>query len=171
MESPPRWQRRDAARKCRVTSARIRTRAAASGYTLRCAFSVFRTNRTCPAMTPLQEQPIPEDLAAILSRLDVDPAEVRAVEPLAGGISGAGVLRLALERRGAGGAAWHQSRVLNRLLPAHGWLGKLSRDLRIREAQLHRSGLLAKLPAGIATATEAWALVGPEESPTSGALL
>src|SRR5258708_29362732 len=107
----------------------------------------------------------------MLAALGISLDMIVSAEPLAGGISNARVMRLTLARRMPGGATIYTSRVLKRLLPEDGWLGALSHDRYIREVALRAPGLLADLPAGIATATEAWALAGPPDAPTVGALL
>jgi Phosphotransferase enzyme family len=107
----------------------------------------------------------------VLTALGISPDMIVSAEPLASSISGGNVARLTLTRTQPGGATVYASRVLKRLLPEDGWLGALSHDRYIREVALRASGLLADLPAGIATATEAWALAGPPDAPTVGALL
>lgn len=106
-----------------------------------------------------------------LRSLGIDPAEVTAVEPLRGGISGASVFRVVLERALPGGGVSSRRRVVKWLLPSDGWLGVASSDVRIRELALRSSGLLDDLPRNVATATEAWALEGTREMPSAGALL
>lgn len=114
---------------------------------------------------------LPDDLADAVHMLGIDPAEVVAVEPLGGGLSGADVYRVTLERALAGGGVRSRRRVVKRLRPAHGWLGAASQDGRMREVALRAAGVLGDLPRDVVTATESWALAGPPEAPVAGALL
>src|SRR5262249_56515380 len=68
-------------------------------------------------------------------------------------------------------ASWYALRVVKRMLPASGWLGASSHDTRIREARLHRAGILADLPPSIETAVLALGTEGEPAAPTSAALL
>ncbi|HEX5441067.1 MAG TPA: hypothetical protein VFW76_09290, partial [Ktedonobacterales bacterium] len=63
------------------------------------------------------------------------------------------------------------SRVLKYAEPLEGWLGDVSGDTLIREAQLAASGLLADLPRTLATATLAVAFRGPRARPEGAAML
>lgn len=108
----------------------------------------------------------------LLAALGIPAAAVRAAEPLSGGISGARVLRLLLARPVAPGAAsYHAYRVYKRIAPEDGWLGAASHDTLVRELRLHSSGLLADLPAGVATAVLSHAQSCAEASLANGALL
>jgi len=62
-------------------------------------------------------------------------------------------------------------RVLKYAEPMEGWLGDVSGDTLIREAQLAASGLLADLPGVLATPTLAVAFRGPRAQPEGAALL
>ena len=55
--------------------------------------------------------------------------------------------------------------------PLEGWLGEISGDTRLREAQLVTSGMLADLPRDIVTPTLAVAFGGTRQQPTGAALL
>lgn len=125
--------------------------------------------------------PHSEDDAALLAGLGVAPVEIRATEPVGGGISGAAVRRLLLERPvapEAAAATYFASRVYKRIEPEGGWLGAASRDTAMREPRLHASGVLADLPASLATGVLAVAARGPAaksgaaaEMPAAGGLL
>lgn len=116
---------------------------------------------------------LPSDDAAVLARLGVAPERILAVEPLAGGISGAAVRRLLLSQPVApGAAAYLAQRVYKRIGPEAGWLGVASRDTAPRELRLHRSRLLADLPPGLTTGVVAAAEPAPGvESRIGGVLL
>jgi aminoglycoside phosphotransferase (APT) family kinase protein len=86
-----------------------------------------------------------------LGTLGVAPERVVAAEPLPGGLSGGELARLTLAAHTAGGARWYASRVLKRVRPCAGWLGEASADTLAREARLWSSGVLADLPASLAT--------------------
>lgn len=91
--------------------------------------------------------------AALLAAMGVLPTTIRAVESLAGGISGTRVLRLLLARPVVPGAARsYTRRIYKRIEPEGGWLGVASHDMLTRELRLHSSGVLADLPHEIATA-------------------
>jgi aminoglycoside phosphotransferase (APT) family kinase protein len=92
-----------------------------------------------------------------LGMLGVAPERVVAAEPLPGGLSGGELARLTLAAHTAGGARWYASRVLKRVRPCAGWLGEASADTLAREARLWSSGVLADLPASLATGVLAFA--------------
>src|SRR5258708_12713474 len=96
------------------------------------------------------------------------PEGVVAAEPLPGGLSGGELARLTLAAHTAGESRWYASRVLKRVRPCAGWLGAASADTLAREARLWSSGVLADLPAPLATGILASAQ-GPGDG--SGALL
>lgn len=98
-----------------------------------------------------------------LEALGIAPGSLAAVEPITQSLAGSRVLRLML---GDG-----TRRVLKVLAPRAGWLGAASDDARLREAQLWRLEVLARLPATITTAVERWALWRDPEAPEGGALL
>src|SRR5258708_29181024 len=79
------------------------------------------------------------------------PEGVVAAEPLPGGLSGGELARLTLAAHTAGESRWYASRVLKRVRPRAGWLGEASADTLAREARLWSSGVLADLPASLAT--------------------
>jgi hypothetical protein len=87
---------------------------------------------------------------------------------MAGGLSGGRVYRLWLRHPHGG---HEQTRVLKYAKPLEGWLGAVSGDKLIREAQLAASGLLADLPRALATATLAVAFRGPRARPEGAAIL
>jgi hypothetical protein len=125
---------------------------------------------------PAPSNPLPAiprvDERALLTAAGEGDAEIVARSPVAAGLSaGAALERLTLRHRMPSGAAWHVSRVVKHLAPSEGWLGAASHDTRIREAQLHRGGILADLPHGIETAVLALATEGDPAAPTAAALL
>ncbi len=103
-----------------------------------------------------------------LRMLGVAPERVVAAEPLPGGLSGGELARLTLAAHTAGGARSYASRVLKRVRPCAGWLGAASADTLAREARLWSSGVLADLPAPLATGILASA---QDPGDGSGALL
>lgn len=107
----------------------------------------------------------------LLHDMGVDPSTVVGVVPMAAGLSGARIFRLQLCQSLAGDAAWYTTRVLKVVVPTGSWLAALAEDRVLREVQLHRLGLLADLPHGMATGVLAYALAGAVESPGAGALL
>ena len=112
---------------------------------------------------------LPAEVWALLPALDVDVGAVTRAERLAGGLSDGRLYRLWL--RAPGDSGRERTRVLKYAEPLAGWLGVISEDTRIREAQLAASGLLADLPRGIVTPTLAVAFRGPRSQPTGAALL
>src|SRR5689334_12453770 len=112
---------------------------------------------------------LPADVWALLPALGVDTTEVTCAERMAGGLSDGRLYRLWLHD--SDGLGREQRRVLKYAEPLAGWLGVISDDTRIREAQLAASGLLADLPRGIVTPTLAVAFRGPRSQPTGAALL
>jgi phosphotransferase family enzyme len=112
--------------------------------------------------------PLPGVVQALLPQLGVPTEWVTRVEPMAGGLSGGRVYRLWLRHPDG---SQERTRVLKYAEPLEGWLGELSGDVRIREAQLAASGLLADLPRDIATPTLAVAFRGPRDQPEGAALL
>lgn len=116
----------------------------------------------------MQLSPVPAVVAALLPQLDVDSDDVTRVEPMTGGLSGGRVYRLWLRRPGD---SHEQTRVLKYAEPLEGWLGDVSGDIQIREAQVAASRLLADLPRAIATPTLAVAFRGPRARPEGAALL
>jgi len=86
-----------------------------------------------------------------LCMLGVAPERVVAAELLPGGLSGGELARLTLAAHTAGESRWYASRVLKRVRPCAGWLGEASADTLAREARLWSSGVLADLPASLAT--------------------
>lgn len=112
------------------------------------------------------------DDAALLARLGVAPETIRAMEPLTGGISGVSVARLLLSRPVVPGATpYGARRIYKRVEPEGGWLGVASRDTGPRELRLHASGLLADLPASLATGVLAYAEPVSTLAPAGGLLL
>src|SRR6185437_1921824 len=111
--------------------------------------------------------PLPEVVEALLPQLSVDATNITRVEPMAGGLSGGRVYRLWLRNPDGG---QERTRVLKYAEPLEGWLGAVSGDTLIREAQLAASGLLADLPRDIATSTLAVAFRGPRDQPEGAAL-
>ncbi|HEX5157830.1 MAG TPA: hypothetical protein VFW17_11495 [Ktedonobacterales bacterium] len=112
--------------------------------------------------------PLPAVAEALLPSLGIESEDVIRVEPMVGGLSGGRVYRLWLRHSGG---SHEQTRVLKYAEPLEGWLGDVSGDTLIREAQLAASGLLADLPRGIATPTLAVAFRGPRARPEGAALL
>lgn len=113
--------------------------------------------------------PLPVEVQALLPELGIAPASVTHVERMAGGLSDGRLYRLWL--RNPDGAGCQRTRVLKYSEPLAGWLGEISGDARIREAQLAASGLLADLPPDIVTPTISVAFHGPQHHPTGAALL
>lgn len=112
--------------------------------------------------------PLPEVVETLLPQLGVDATHITRVETMAGGLSGGRVYRLWLRNPDDG---QERTRVLKYAEPLEGWLGAVSGDTLIREAQLAASGLLADLPRDIATPTLAVAFCGPRDQPEGAALL
>ncbi|HEY7339945.1 MAG TPA: phosphotransferase [Ktedonobacterales bacterium] len=112
--------------------------------------------------------PLLAAVEALLRQLGVESEHITRVETIMGGLSGGRIYRLWL--RGPDGGH-EQTRVLKYSEPLEGWLGAVSGDTLIREAQLAASGLLADLPRDIATATLAIAFRGPRDQPDGVALL
>lgn len=112
--------------------------------------------------------PLPVRVEALLPQLGVDAIHVTRVEPMMGGLSGGRVYRLWLR---SPDGSHEQTRVLKYSEPLEGWLGDVSGDTLIREAQLAASGLLADLPRDIVTPTLAVAFHGPPARPEGAALL
>ena len=71
--------------------------------------------------------------------------------PLASGLSGAGLFSVTQCHTTAGGAHWYTRRIHKLVGARAGWLGALSDDTMVREVGLWTSGMLASLPADIAT--------------------
>jgi hypothetical protein len=95
-----------------------------------------------------------------------------AAEDLPAGYSAARLTRLRVRVEPPGSlAVWQASVILKALRPFDGWLSWASADARLREIQLWRAGLLAELPALLATGTLASATIGPPEAPAAGVLL
>jgi hypothetical protein len=113
--------------------------------------------------------PLPVDIWALLPALGIDPADVTRAERMAGGLSDGRLYRLWLRIPDRPGD--ERTRVLKYTEPLAGWLGVISDDTRIREAQIAASGLLDDLPRGIVTPTLAVAFRGPRSQPTGAALL
>lgn len=112
--------------------------------------------------------PLPAVVEALLPQLGVDSDDVMRVAPMTGGLSGGRIYRLWLRRPDGG---YEQTRALKYAEPLEGWLGDVSGDTLIREAQLAASGLLADLPRDIATPTLAVAFRGSRAQPEGAALL
>lgn len=108
---------------------------------------------------------------AALRALGLDPASICDARPIASGLSNTTLWRLTLAHATPGDARWYSRRIVKQLAPAHGWLGALSGDTLIREVRLGASGVLAHLPATIATAQVARAAWGESATPADGALL
>ena len=117
----------------------------------------------------MEHLPLPEEVRALLPALGVNPVDVKRAERMAGGLSDGRLYRLWLRAPGSSGC--ESTRVLKYMEPLAGWLGAISDDKRIREAQLAASGLLADLPRGIVTPTLTVAFRGPRSQPTGAALL
>jgi hypothetical protein len=118
-------------------------------------------------MNPEALAPLDRELIAALG---LDLADIQSIEPMPSGLGGGRLLRLTVERR-TGAAIWRERLVMKTLLPGDGWLGTASGDLRLREIQLWKHGLLRPLPNGIATGMKSWALLGDPDHPRAGALL
>ena len=112
--------------------------------------------------------PLPEVVEALLPQLGEDATHISRVETMAGGFSGGRVYRLWLRNPDGG---QERTRVLKYAEPLEGWLGAVSGDTQIREAQVAASGLLDALPRDIATPTLAVAFRGPRDQPEGAALL
>jgi hypothetical protein len=117
----------------------------------------------------MENLPLPVEIRALLPALGIDAADVTRAERMAGGLSDGRLYRLWLRASDGSGREW--TRVLKYAEPLAGWLGAVSDDTRIREAQIAASGLLADLPRGIVTPTLAVAFRGPRSQPTGAALL
>lgn len=102
-----------------------------------------------------------------LAVLGIPPASVTDLEPLAGGLSGATLANVTLTQR-HGNASAYARRVVKVLRT--GWLQELTHDTALREAQVWRSGLLARLPRTIETAYCAVSSE-PDQDQRCGALL
>jgi len=112
--------------------------------------------------------PLAAAVGALLPQLGVDVTHITRVEPMMGGLSGGRVYRLWLR---SPDGSHEQTRVLKYSERLEGWLGDVSGDTRIREAQLAATGLLADLPREIATPTIAVAFRGPRAQSEGAALL
>ena len=112
---------------------------------------------------------VPAEVWALLPALDVDVGAVTRAERLAGGLSDGRLYRLWL--RAPGDSGRERTRVLKYAEPLAGWLGAISDDTRIREAQIAASGLLADLPHSIVTPTLAVAFRDSRSQPNGAALL
>src|SRR5690348_8406528 len=112
--------------------------------------------------------PLPTAVEALLPQLGVDATHITRVEPMTGGLSGGRVYRLWLR---SPDGSHEQTRVLKYAEPLEGWLGAVSGDTLIREAQLAASGLLTDLPRALTTATLAVAFRGPRARPEGAAML
>ena len=117
----------------------------------------------------MEHLPLPAKIGALLPALGVDAARVTRAERMAGGLSDGRLYRLWL--RAPDSSSHAKTRVLKYAEPLAGWLGAISNDTRIREAQLAASGVLADLPRGIVTPTLSVAFRGPESQPSGAALL
>ena len=117
----------------------------------------------------MENPPLPAEIGALLPALGIDAADVTRAECMAGGLSDGRLYRLWLRTPDHPGH--ERTRVLKYAEPLAGWLGVISDDTRIREAQIAASGLLDDLPRGIATPTLAVAFRGPRSQPTGAALL
>lgn len=113
--------------------------------------------------------PLPAEIWALLAALGVDLRDVMRAERMAGGLSDGRLYRLWLRIPDHPGH--ERTRVLKYTEPLASWLGVISDDTRIREAQIAASGLLDDLPRGIITPTLAVAFRGPRGQPTGAALL
>ncbi|MGE5335230.1 MAG: hypothetical protein ACM3N4_11060 [Nitrososphaerota archaeon] len=113
--------------------------------------------------------PLPVEVQSLLPALGIAPASVTLVERMAGGLSDGRLYRLWL--RNPEGTGCERTRVLKYSEPLAGWLGEISGDTHIREAQLAASGLLADLPRDIVTPTRSVAFHGQQSHPTGAALL
>ncbi len=120
------------------------------------------TSVVADAPTPLDRK--------LIGALGLNLASIQRIQRMPGGIGGARLLRLTVERR-TGAATWRERLVMKILLPGDGWLSVASGDSRLREVQLWKHGLLQSLPAGIATGLKSWALLGDPDHPSAGALL
>ncbi|HEX5547329.1 MAG TPA: hypothetical protein VFX24_07965, partial [Ktedonobacterales bacterium] len=112
--------------------------------------------------------PLPAMVEALLPQLGIASGDVTHFEPMMGGLSGGRVYRLWLRRRDG---SHERTFVLKYSEPLDGWLGDVSGDTLVREAQLAASGLLSDLPCDIATPTLAVAFRGPRARPEGAALL
>lgn len=112
--------------------------------------------------------PLPVEVEALLPQLGVVSDDITRVAPMTGGLSGGRIYRLWLRHPDG---VHERTRVLKYAEPLEGWLGDVSGDTRIREAQLAASGLLADLPRDVATATISVVFRGPRARPEGAALL
>ena len=112
---------------------------------------------------------LPTEVWALLPALGIDADDVTRAERMAGGLSDGRLYRLWLRAPSAWGR--DQTRVLKYAEPLAGWLGAISDDTRIREAQIAASGLLADLPHSIVTPTLAVAFRDSRSQPNGAALL
>lgn len=117
----------------------------------------------------MENPPLPAEIWSLLPALGIDAADATRAERMAGGLSDGRLYRLWLRVPGRPGHA--RTRVLKCTEPLAGWLGVVSDDTRIREAQIAASGLLDDLPRGITTPTLAVAFRGPRSQPTGAAVL
>lgn len=112
---------------------------------------------------------LPAEVTSLLPALDIRREDVRRVQRMAGGLSGSRLYRIWLRDPHAAG---HElTRVLKYAEPREGWLGAVSDDAHIREAQLAAPGLLAELPRDIASPIRAVAFHGSPHAPAGAALL
>lgn len=117
----------------------------------------------------MENLPLPAGIWTLLPALGVDTADVTRAKRMAGGLSDGRLYRLWL--RASGRPGHERTLVVKYAEPLAGWLGVISDDTRIREAQIAASGLLNDLPRGIVTPTLAGAFRGPSNQPSGAALL
>lgn len=107
--------------------------------------------------------------SAMLCAVGLDPATIRALERMPGGLSGASLWRVATTKSAF--PSPDTSCVLKRIMPESGWLGSASQDTFMREVTLWESGLLNDLPNEIGASVLRVARGRDETGAAWGALL
>lgn len=132
------------------------------------------TSVAVPVLDNLPGLRTPESLARLLRGVGKPVGRVVQMdaETMPPGFSHSVLTRLTLRIESPGASVcWRTNLVVKDIVPFRGWLGAASADARIREVQLWRSGLLARLPRGAATGVLAAAYEGAPDGPRAGALL
>lgn len=96
---------------------------------------------------------------ATLRALGLDPGAVVSVEPVVGGLSGAGLARVRLATPAGDwldAPRWRGARIVKEQAARTGWLALVTDDARVREVAFWQTGLAARLPRRIGLAVERW---------------
>ncbi len=107
--------------------------------------------------------------STMLRAVGLDPATIRFIERMQGGLSGALLWRITTTKNLSPNP--EASYVLKRITPESGWLGSVSQDTLMREVALWESGLLNKLPNEIGASVLRVARGEDEAGAAWGALL